>query len=275
MADSESQLPISLLTDKLRQPAVDVRGVPARAETAAQVMNTRATLDSRPTTADRGFAGKLHILDKFLLSPPRAYDLSLPAASRTDSRLGGKSAGLSLRKHGDTAWPPPKIVKQITDVSCWAAALESWLVAVNGPSQRRTQSQLLKQIDARDNGFDVENFRAWAASLGMESAYLGLTQFQIEHIRDLLKYSVLFVSYCLSRNSRWWHDVVLYDTTQDDLKSPVYLVMNPSLRYPEQSGRQMWPAGYQRWEKRHFFPAGNDVDVLIGWRVKGRAGRVR
>jgi hypothetical protein len=109
----------------------------------------------------------------------------------------------------------------------------------------------------------------------MDTAYLDLTHFGSD-VPVLLRNSILFVSYAMERETSWWHDVVIYGVMYDELNVASYPVMNPSGRHSEDHGRgDWWPAGYQRWDKGKFFPAGNDVEALVGWKAQGRVGRVR
>jgi hypothetical protein len=166
----------------------------------------------------------------------------------------------------------PRIVAQQTDDSCWAAALESWLGAVKDTAREKSQSDLLKSFAGNDKSFNVEGFRNYAGSLGMNTVWLDIDDFP-DHIAELLAKSVLFVSYHCESTSPWFHDIVLYGLGTDDLGVNTYLVMNPSARWTK-SRKKMVPAGYQTWERGFFFPVALDDEVLVGWKEKAGPGRL-
>ena len=166
-----------------------------------------------------------------------------------------------------TAAHPP-IVAQQNDDSCWAAALESWLGAVNDPARKRSQTELLKLFSGSDKSFDCGVFRQFATSVGMSSVWLADPGEFGQRVPELLRTSVLFVSYHCESTSPWYHDVVLYGLKTDKLGVTGYQVMNPSYRRVPFSC-EVLRQGYQTWQLGYFFPVSPDDEVLVGWKDKG------
>jgi hypothetical protein len=216
----------------------------------------------RPTQIERGLESASTI--------PNPKTKPLRATSKPTQSKARRSA--KKAPPANLVLPTPKVVVQSDSNSCWAAALESWLGSVN-PARQRTQKELLKSHSAFDHSFDVPDFRQFATALGMDTAHMKIEYFSQDTIRDMLqKHSVLFVSYHIERTSPWWHDVVLYGVTQGSLNQTQYLVMNPSEHWEDLNHKSLLPAGFQKWEKRHFFPV--DADLIIGWKAFGRPGHV-
>jgi hypothetical protein len=216
----------------------------------------------RPTHSDRGLASTPVI--------PQPRSKPLPSASRPVP--GNISRSASKTKPATLILPTPKAVEQSGNDTCWAAALESWLGSVGDPARQRTQKQLLGSYSASDRSFDVAEFRQFVTALGMDTAHMKIEYFSQDTIKDMLrKHAVLFISYHSEPTSPWWHDVVLYGVTEDSLNERQYLVMNPSPHWADLKHKTLWPAGPQKWDKRHFFPV--DTDLVIGWKTRGRAGQ--
>jgi hypothetical protein len=165
----------------------------------------------------------------------------------------------------------PRVVGQIKNDTCWAAALESWLASVD-PTRQATQQDLLKSMDKTDRSFGVDEFRQFVSAFGMDTAHMEVEEFVSDAIRDLIKkHSALFVSFRVEKHAPWWHDVVLYSVATDKLGQSTYSVMNPSGKWT--LNRKQWlPLGLQKWDKAAFFPA--DDYLIVGWKAKGRAGKV-
>ncbi|CAD6559615.1 hypothetical protein LMG28727_06908 [Paraburkholderia kirstenboschensis] len=149
--------------------------------------------------------------------------------------------------------PPPKAVTQSSNESCWAAALESWLVAVNGP--RWTQSQLMAMGRF---GIDTQVFidmaRAWGMKTNVVDDLPPVTAMETT-LRDL---GCLYVAHRLSEVA-WWHCVVLYGVTIKKYDEPTYHFMDPAL-------------GGLTTNSKSFFLQGSSPRILVGWH-KGRGGR--
>jgi len=167
----------------------------------------------------------------------------------------------------------PRVVAQQTEVSCWAAALESWFSVVNDPARAKNQPELMKDFPLVPNGKDFNKiFRMYVTKFGMSTQWMSLDDFPVQITHMLAKWGVLFIAYHCESTSPWYHDVILYGVDTDDLGLTTYLVMNPSWKWSE--SRKMVPAGYQTWRRDYFFPVPDDNEVLVGWREKNSPGKV-
>src|SRR5689334_5804740 len=102
--------------------------------------------------------------------------------------------------------PPPKNVTQLSDNTCWAAALESWLFAVKAKCRPCTQGELMKQGEF---GLDTQTFIDRARTWEMDTRIVpdfpsaGLMEATLRNL------GYLFISHRLGEIA-WWHCVVLY-----------------------------------------------------------------
>jgi hypothetical protein len=165
-----------------------------------------------------------------------------------------------------TSRTPPPLITQQSLLSCWAAALSSWLLAVN-PSKAETQKNLIKKFGEDDESIKISKFQLEADKLGLTSRLItGSNEFMPERILERLKNSsVLLIGFFVSDPGEhpFWHDVVLYGVV--DGKEASYAIMDPG-----PSGAVATVAGSDKAQyvyvlRKFFFPKGDNQQWLIGW----------
>ena len=163
---------------------------------------------------------------------------------------------------------PPPLVKQITQYSCWAAALQSWLEVAEVPGRPHiTQEQITAQHqDETRSGFDIPQLRQLLAAWGMDTTLVYFEDFDTVHIKDALtKRGPLYVGTRIQFS--YWHAVVLFDVQEPtpgskDLQ-PRFWVMNPG------TGK------IEGWLEKDFFRESVGHPLIIGFKSIGPTGRVR
>lgn len=168
--------------------------------------------------------------------------------------------------------PQPKFVKQLTNESCWAAALESWLDAVGPPSRKATQPQLLQEWNTRwprpkpDFGAYLEEFRDLVADYAMNTKKIFGESFTAANLEGQLKAppsAVVFIAYKVQAGAEsWWHDVVLYGIVTPPGNEALFQVIDPA-------------GGPSFFLRGDFFTVKNKKKepVIIGWKSMNAKGK--
>jgi hypothetical protein len=236
----------------------------------------RGVVGGRPTAQQRRGDGVAAPDEHGLVTwaRQRGYALDFTPA---DARPAEAAAPATRRASpaGRTPPPPvakrvPRIVRQRSSMTCWAAALESWLDWF--AERPRTQEQLLAAHPEGKQGLELSVLRRILASLGMTTLYLTSDELTAARVKEAVdKLGVVYLGMRQDRYTLfWWHAVVVYDVVlpgaRDADPEPAYLVMDPASD----------AAGLARWRKSDFFATGSDRRVLFGFRPpRGGPGDVR
>jgi hypothetical protein len=116
---------------------------------------------------------------------------------------------------------------QSGDENCWAAALESWLKAVNA-GVKLTQAELVRKFTG--TGISIKTFEKHAAAWEMDYRVKNDFPSASEMEGTVKQFRYLYIAFVLrdfDLKHPWWHCNVLYgvNTSADD--EPTYVVMDP------------------------------------------------
>jgi hypothetical protein len=167
---------------------------------------------------------------------------------------------------------PPPVVLQTGNEDCWAAALDSWLAAVDRTRHQSRQELLavwraaqkgMSPKGGNSDGLFITPLRYTVASKGMTTTYVTIREFTGDFIRKKLEISYLFLAHEYERLTPWWHCVVLYGAALSTDHRPIFYVMDPAAK------REGPIFGYRTWTLEHVFKTGLERRVILGWKANG------